>query len=111
MTGLNIDIVKILLLWNVLSVYKNVLIAVKGGRLNSRTPNTNTELSVNLVDSLNLNFLDCRAEMCIHLYEEFLCQYEFQLSLSFSRQNKQRETKSKRFVCFNFVFNINAQIV
>ena len=85
--------------------------AVKGGRLNSQTPNTSTELSVNLVDSLSLNFLDCRAEMCIHLYEEFLCQYEFQLSLSFSRQNKELETKSRRFVCFNFIFNIIAQIV
>ena len=48
--------------------------AVKGGRLNSRTPNTSAELSINLVDSLSLNFLDCRAEMCIHLYEELLCQ-------------------------------------
>ena len=77
--------------------------AVKGGRLNSRTPNTSTELSVNLVDSLiSLKFLDCRAEMCIHSHEEFLCQYEFQLSLSFSRQNKELETKSRRFVCFNF---------
>ena len=86
--------------------------AVKGGRLNSRTPNTSTELSVNLVDSLiSLKFLDCRAEMCIHSYEEFLCQYEFQLSLSFSRQNKELETKSRRFVCFNFIFNINAQIL
>ena len=57
---------------------------VKGGRLNSRTPNTSTELSVSLVDSLvSLKFLDCRAEMCIHSYEEFLCQYEFQLSLLF----------------------------
>ena len=53
--------------------------AVKGGRLNSRTPNTSTEQNVNLVDSLTLNFLDCRDEMCIHLYENFLCQYEFQL--------------------------------
>ena len=77
--------------------------AVKGGRLNSRTPNTSTELSVNLVDSLiSLKFLNCRAEMCIHSHEEFLCQYEFQLSLSFSRQNKELETKSRRFVCFNF---------
>ena len=85
---------------------------VKGGRLNSRTPNTSTELSVNLVDSLiSLKFLDCRAEMCIHSYEEFLCQYEFQLSLLFSRQNKELETKSRRLVCFNFVFRINAQIV
>ena len=87
--------------------------AVKGGRLNSRTPNTSTELSVNLVDSLSLNFLDCRAEMCRHLYEEFLCQYEFQLSLSFFRQNKQLKAWNKvqeiRF--FNFIFNINAQIV
>ena len=49
--------------------------------------------------------------MCIHLYEEFLCQYEFQLSLSFSRQNKELETKFRKFVCFNFIFNINAQIV
>ena len=85
--------------------------AVKGGRLNSRTPNTSTELSVNLVDSLSRNFLDSMDEMCIHLYEEFLCQYEFQLSLSFSRQNKELETKSKRFVCFNFISNINVQIV
>ena len=86
--------------------------AVKGGRLNSRTPNTSTELSVNLVDSLiSLKFLDCRAEMCIHSHEEFLCQYEFQLSLPFSRQNKELETKSRRFVCFNFIFNINAQIL
>ena len=85
--------------------------AFKGGRLNSQTPNTSTELSVNLVDSLSLNFLECRAKMCIHLYEEFLCQYEFQLSLSFSRQNKELERKSRRFVCFNFNFNINAQIV
>ena len=47
--------------------------------------------------------------MCIN--EEFLCQYEFQISLSFSRQNKELETKSRRFLCFNFIFNINAQIV
>ena len=85
--------------------------AAKGGRLNSRTPNTSTEPSVNLVDSLSLNFLDYRNEMCLHLYEEFLYQYEFQLSLPFSRQNKELETKSRRFVCFNFIFNINAQIL
>ena len=111
MTGLNIDIVKILLLWNVLSVYKNVFESSQGGTFKLANPNTSKELSINLVDSLSLNFLDCRAEMCIHLYEEFLCQYEFQLSLSFSRQNKELETKSRRFVCFNFIFNINAQIV
>ena len=60
--------------------------AVSGGRSNWQTPNMSTELSVNLVDSLSLNFLDCRTETCIHLFElfeEFLCQYEFQLSLSF----------------------------
>ena len=85
--------------------------AVKGERLNSRTPNTSTELSANLVDSLSLNFLDGKVEICIHLYEEFLCQYEFQLSLSFTRQHKELETKSRRFVCFNFIFNINTQIV
>ena len=85
--------------------------AVKGGRLNSRTPNTSTELCVNLVDSLSLNFLDGRVEMCIQLYEEFLCQYEFQLSLLFSSQNKELETKFRSFVCFNFIFNINAQVV
>ena len=111
MTGLNIDIVKILLLWNVLSVYKNVFESSQGGTFKLANPNESKELSINLVDSLSLNFLDCRAEMCIHLYEEFLCQYEFQLSLSFSRQNKELETKSKRFVCFNFSFNIKAQIV
>ena len=83
--------------------------AVKGGHLNSRTPNTSTKLSINLVDSLGLNFHDCSAEMCIYSYEEFLCQYEFQLSLSFSRQNKGLETNSRRFVIFNFLFN--AQIV
>ena len=77
--------------------------AVKRGHLKLRTPNMSTELSVNL----SLNFLDCRAEMCIHLYEEFFCQYEFQLSLSLSRQNKELEAKSRRFVCFNFIFNIN----
>ena len=42
MTGINIDIVKIL-------------------------SNMSTELSVNLVDSLSLNFLDCKDEMYIHL--------------------------------------------
>ena len=84
---------------------------VKGGCLNSRTPYTSTELNVNLVNSLGLNFLDCWTEMCIHLYEEFLCQYGFQLSLSFSKQNKELETRSRRFVCFNFIFNINAQVV
>ena len=85
--------------------------AVTRGFLNSRTPNTSTELRVNLVDSLSLSFRDCRAEICIHFYEEFLRQCEFQLSLSFSRQNKEIETKSRRFVCFNFIFNSNAQIV
>ena len=85
--------------------------AVKEGCLNSRTPYTSTELNVNLVNSLGLNFLDCWTEMCIHLYEEFLCQYGFQLSLSFSKQNKELETRSRRFVCFNFIFNINAQVV
>ena len=83
--------------------------AVKGGHLNSRTPNTSTKLSISLVDSLSLNFHDCSAEMCIYSYEEFLCQYEFQLNLPFSRQNKELETNSRRFVCFNFIFN--AQIV
>ena len=63
--------------------------AVKGGRLNSRTPKTSTELSINLIDSFNLNFLGCRAEMYVHFYEELLCQYEFQLSLTFSMQNKE----------------------
>ena len=85
MTGLIIDIVKIVLLWNILSVYKNIrmfLKAVKERRLNFRTPNTSTGLSVNLVDYLGLNFPDCRAEMCVDLYEEVFCQYEFQLSLS-----------------------------
>ena len=86
MTGLNIDIVKILLLRNILSVYQNVFESSQGGRLNSRILNTSTELCVNLVDSVSLDFLDCRTKMCIHLYEEFLCQYEFQLGLSFSRQ-------------------------
>ena len=81
--------------------------AVKRGHLNLRTPNMSTELSVNL----SLNFLDCRVEMCIHLYEEFLCQYECQLGLSFSRQNKEVETKSRRFVCFHFILNMNAQIL
>ena len=85
--------------------------AVKGGCLNSRTPNTSTELSVILVDPLGLNFLISKAEMCIHLYKEFLCQYEFQLSLLFSRQNKKLETKFWRFLCFDFIFNINAQIM
>ena len=79
MTGINIDIVKVLLLWSVLSVYKNVFESSQGGggRLNSRTPNTSTEVSVNLGDYLSLNFLDHGAEMCLHLYDEFLCQYEF----------------------------------
>ena len=57
--------------------------AVKRGRLNSQASITSTELSVNLVVSLSLNFLDCRDEMCIHSYEEFLCQYEFQLVCRF----------------------------
>ena len=57
--------------------------AVKGGRLNSQASNTSTELSVILVVSLSLNFLDCRDEMCIHSYKEFLCQYEFQLVCRF----------------------------
>ena len=70
-----------------------------------------TELSVNLGNSICLNFLDCRAEMCIHLYEEFLCQYEFQLSFSFSRQHEELETKSRRFVYFNFIFNIPSNCV
>ena len=81
--------------------------AVKGRRLKLRSPNTSTELSFNLVGSLSINFLDCRAD----LYEEFLCQYKFQLSLSFSRQNKEVETKSKIFMCFDLIFNINTQIV
>ena len=84
--------------------------AVKRGRLNLRTQNTSAELSFNLDDSLSLTFLDCRAEICIHLYERFYRQYEFQFSLVFSRKNKELETKSRIFVCFNFIFNINAQI-
>ena len=118
MTGLNIDIVKILLLRNILSVYQNVFESSQGKRLNSRILNTSTELCVNLVDSVSLDFLDCRAKMCIHLYEEFLCQYEFQLSLSFSRQSLDKEletTKSLKqspgYSCFNSIFDINAQIV
>ena len=110
MTGLNIDLVKILLLLNVLSVYKDFFESSQGC-LNLRTPSTSTELSVNLIDSISLNFLDSRAKMYIHLYEEFLCQYKFQLSLPFPRQNKDLETKSRRSVCFSFIFNINAQIV
>ena len=80
--------------------------AVKGGRLNSRTPNMSAELSINLVDSLSLNFLDCRAEMCIHLYEEFLCQYKFQLSLLFSRQNIKSLKQSLGDLCVLILFLI-----
>ena len=79
--------------------------AVKRRCLNSRTPNMSAEGSQS-GRSLSLNFLDCRIEMCINLYKEFLCQYDFQLSLSFSRQNKELEKKFMRFVCFNFIFNI-----
>ena len=85
--------------------------AVKGGHLNLQTPNTSTELSVNQVDSLSFKLLDCRVKLCIHLCKEFLCQYKFQLSLLFCRQNKELETKSSRFVCFDFILNINAQIL
>ena len=65
---------------------------VKGGRLNSRTPNTSRELSVNLVDLSVLTFLTflTAGPKCVDTCHE---------------------TKSRRFVCFNFVFNINAQIV
>ena len=53
------NFIKILTLWwVVLSVWKNVL----WGSLWERQ----LEMSVNLVDSLSLNFLDCRAEMCTH---------------------------------------------
>ena len=40
--------------------------------------------------------------MCINLYKEFLCQYEFQLSLSFSRQNKELEKKVYEIRVFLF---------
>ena len=77
--------------------------AVKGGCLNSEEPQSGPPLS--------LNFLDSRLEMCINSYKEFLCQYDFQLSLSFSRQNKELGKKFMRFMCFNFIFNIYAQIM
>ena len=81
--------------------------AVKGGRLNSQASITSTELSVNLVVSLSLNFLDCRDEMCIHSYEEFLCQYEFQLSLLFLDKIKSlKQSQGDSFVLIlrsNFV--------
>ena len=66
--------------------------AVKGRCLNSQTPN----MSIGRPQSgqpLSLNFLDSRVEMCINLYKKFLCQYEFQLSLLFSRQNKELKKK------------------
>ena len=53
--------------------------AVKGGRLNLRAPNTRTELSVNLVDSLSLNFFDCRAEMCNTCMKNFFVNVSFSL--------------------------------
>ena len=106
MTGLNIDIVKILLLRNVLSVYKNVFESHQEGCLKVQMPNTSTELRINLVDSLLLNFLDCRAKICIHLYEEFLCQYKFQLSLLFSRQNIKSLKQSPGDLCVLILFLI-----
>ena len=57
--------------------------AVKGRRLNLRTPNTSTELSINLVDSCSLNFLDCRAEMCTKNFKTVkMCQKILILSSS-----------------------------
>ena len=73
--------------------------AVKGRCLNSRTRNMSTERPQS-GQPFSLNFLDCRIEMCMNLYKEFLCQYEFQLNLSFSRQNKELEKKGHEIRVF-----------
>ena len=57
--------------------------AVKGGHLNSRTPNTSTKLSINLVDSLSLNFHDCSAEMLYTLTKNFCVYTSFNLVCRF----------------------------
>ena len=57
--------------------------AVKRGRLNSWTPNTSTELSVNLVDSLSLNFLTawrkcvytCTKNYCVNTSFSIVCRF------------------------------------
>ena len=57
--------------------------AVKGGLLNSWTPNTSTELSVNLVDSLSLNFLTawrkcvytCTKNYCVNTSFSIVCRF------------------------------------
>ena len=83
MPGLNIDILMILLLWNVQSVSKNAFESSQGGRLNSQIPNTSIDLSLNLVYSLSLNLLDCSAEVCKHLYQEFCVNTSFSLVCRF----------------------------
>ena len=101
MTGLNIDIVKILLLWNDLSLYKNDFESSQEGTFKFANPKHEhrTERQSGRLSQLSLNFLDCRAEMCIHLYEEFMCQYKFQLSFSFSRQNIKSLKQSSGDLC------------
>ena len=57
--------------------------AVKRERLNSWTPNTSTELSVNLVDSLILNFLTawrkcvytCTKNYCVNTSFSIVCRF------------------------------------
>ena len=57
--------------------------AVKRERLNSWTPNTSTELSVNLVDSLSLNFLTawrkcvytCTKNYCVNTSFSIVCRF------------------------------------
>ena len=57
--------------------------AVKGGRLNSRNPNTSTELSVNLVDALSINSLTawpkcvytCTKNYCVNTSFSLVCHF------------------------------------
>ena len=63
-------------------MYKNVFESSQGGMLklaNPKQEHRNERQS----GRLRLNFLDCRAEMCIHLYEEFCVNTIFSLVCRF----------------------------
>ena len=76
--------------------------AVKGGRrLNSQTPNKSTELSVNLVDSLSLNFLTAGPKYVYTCTKNYSVNTRFSLVCGFLDK-----VKSLVLVCYviDFLF-------
>ena len=83
--------------------------AVKGGLLNSWTPNTSTELSVNLVDSLSLNFLTAWRKCVYTCTKNYCVNTSFNIICRFLDKIKSLVFSLLRYLC-SFYFNLDIRL-